>query len=130
MSSKYDDPLDHDGHLYHATSEENVESIKVSGMREKSYWATLDIALYYAGVVEDESLKPILLKAPISIFKESLLRPDRPGIDEPLTCTLGKSEREVMKEWSKAKGGWRDSLEIVGSVFYEGAIAFSEITIE
>lgn len=129
MSSKYDNALDCDGHLYHATSQENMESIKLSGMREKSYWGTLDIALYYAEVVEDEGLTSVLLKVPISIFEESLLRPDRPGIDEPLTYTLGKSEREVRKEWSKVKGDWRDSLDIIGSVFYEGTVAFGDIAV-
>jgi hypothetical protein len=41
---------------------------------------------------------------------------DTPSILEPITTVLEKSESAIANEWDAAKGTWRDSLEIVGSI--------------
>lgn len=111
-----------DGLLYHATAVHNVQACLQHGVRPTSYWGVADVAAYYAETIEDDGDEPVMLVAHIDDFDEGLLEPDYPGIDEPVTYSLGKSSREVQDEWEEAEGTWRDSLRIVGSVRYRGTI--------
>ncbi len=107
--------------LYHVTSSENEESILESGVKSPSYWAIADIADYYEETVNDDGDDAVRFSMNLADFDHSLLEPDHEGISEPVTySTLGKSEKQVWREWEEAEGTWQDSLRIVGSVRYSG----------
>lgn len=108
--------------LYHVTSAENVEAC-LQGMRPGSYWCTDDILDYYIETVEDEGDEAVVLTITLDELDASLLIPDHNGIEEPVTySTMGKSEKEVWAEWKASDKSWEASLEIVGSVYYNGVV--------
>ena len=109
--------------LYHATLRANLASIERDGVKPTSYWAsTEELVEYYS---EDGDY--VVISAPLSAFDPTLLRPDYPGINEPITTAIGKSEAAVIAEWKACDGTWQDSLRIIHSVSYEGVIHPTEI---
>lgn len=42
--------------------------------------------------------------------------PDLPGVEEPITGALGRSEAEIQELWAASDQTWRDSLEIIRSL--------------
>lgn len=113
---------DFDGYLYHVSPSSNAKSISNTGIQPVSYWSIGKITDYYEEEVTEDSGEAIVFKVPISQFDESLLEPDYPGIDEPLTYTLGMSEDDVQEAWDKSDQSWRDCLDIIGSVRYRGIV--------
>lgn len=115
-----------EGRLYHATSRRKAEAFLKDGIpAHVSYWGVEEIAAYYAETVEDEGLAPVVLSVALSDLDESMLRPDMPGIDEPITTVIGCREPDVLSAWTACDGTWRDSLDIIGSVSFIGTIPAS-----
>ena len=106
------------------------KTIKTNGIKANSYWAEYGIAEYYAETIEDEGDEAVFIQAPMSAFDVSLLKPDRPGIEEPITTVIEKDEEEIWEEWEKSNQTWQDSLEIIGSVRYDGIITLPPARIE
>ncbi|HIH2751011.1 TPA: hypothetical protein ACYLN4_006837 [Burkholderia lata] len=109
--------------LFHITVRTKLDCIAREGMRRKSYWSESGGLLgYYEETVEDEGEDPVTL----AVFRHALisqfLEPDYPGIEEPITTVVGKSEDEVHSEWSASDQKWNDSLIIVGSLRYSEII--------
>lgn len=106
--------------LFHVTTRRNLGAIASEGLRAKSYWAEAgDVVGYYEQVVRDEGDESVTLAVRIWDLHETGLAPDKPGIDEPITSAIGKSESEVHALWEASRGTWRNSLKIVGSARYD-----------
>lgn len=117
-----------DGRLYHATSREKADAFLRDGMpAHVSYWGVYEIAAYYAETVEDEGLVPVVLSVGLSDLEEALLRPDMPGIEEPIATVIGCREADVIAAWSACEGTWRDCLDIVGSLTFSGVVPASAL---
>lgn len=116
--------------LFHVTSKKNLASIKQHGLKAETYLASeSDLADYYAETVEDEGESPVVLQVALADLDESLLRPDLPSIDEPITTVLNSTEEEIHESWGVAEGTWQDSLELVKSIKYEGVIQPKDILV-
>lgn len=111
--------------LYHATSIDNLESIRKSGIVD-GYWANIEIAQYYAKVIVDEGNKYIIIKVPFSEFDQSKLLPDKPGLEEPITTVIISSEKEIWDTWKKSRKTWMDCWNLIGSVRYSGTIKIND----
>jgi hypothetical protein len=109
--------------LLHATGEEQLTSIAAQGIRPGSYWAGWqDIHQYYLATVADENQTPATLSVKLADLDPHFLAPDLPGIQEPITMTLGMTESEVWRRWSRSKQTWSNSLRIVGTLRYNALI--------
>lgn len=105
--------------LLHVTAAGNINSIIENGLDAGSYLTNSDdIADYYADVIHDEGDEPITLEIDLDTLNKKGLKPDKPGLEEPITSALDMDEDEIWDEWMASKKKWQDSLEIVHSVFY------------
>lgn len=105
--------------LYHATDLAKLDSIATEGMRGKSYWTNdSDILAYYEETVSDEGASAVALVIDLSDLDVDKIEPDFPGIEEPLTFTLGMSEDAVNLAWESSEKTWMSSLEIIKTVRY------------
>ena len=113
--------------LYHATLLSNLKTIQTEGLRAGSYWtADLDLLDYYIAAVEEEDGRGLEEAAVLTLELEALVKivegagksllPDYPGIQEPITGALGRSEADIFEDWEASDKGWRDCLEIVQSL--------------
>lgn len=117
--------------LYHGTSSTRVPAILIRGLRAPVYLASRKIAEYYAGEdAEQEGGTPVVLTVKLADLDVSLLQPDKPGIEEPLTYTLGKTEAQVWRQWKASKMDWVASLRIIGSCRYPRAVAANAICLD
>ncbi len=107
-----------DGFLYHVTPKTDLLAITSTGVRPGSYWGTMEIADYYAKVIEEDGGEPVFIRASVSVFTESKLRPDKPGLEEPITTVIGKSKEEIWEAWESSNKTWKDCLDLIGSVQY------------
>lgn len=121
-----------DGRLYHVTGRDVAKALMLSGFEAKrSYWSVgTPISDYYHELVDDDDLDPVILSVDLADLDEALLVPDMPSIEEPPTLTLQTTEELVYGAWQQCKGTWRDCLNLVGSVAYDGAIPASLLRIE
>ena len=113
--------LDTPTHLFHATAKSSVENILQGGLKPKSYWGTRRIAEYYGLTIEDEGHEVVFISCPLSSFDKNYLKPDYPGIEEPITTVLGTTEEEIHRQWNAldtTEETWMKSLEIIESVVY------------
>lgn len=115
--------------IYHATDRGNLASIAVEGLRSGSYWTILDgLSSYYAEDIEDNDGVSVILEISLERLLELAERgeitiePDHPGIAEPISTVIGKSEDEVIEAWGASDGSWQDSLRIIGSFRVSGVI--------
>jgi hypothetical protein len=82
--------------LYHVTSLKNLMAIARDGLRAHSYWsADTDVSAYYMETVADEGETPVTLVINQRQLASHALAPDMPGIEEPITSALGKSESDI-----------------------------------
>lgn len=110
--------------LYHVTDQAHIPEIKHSGLNPGSYWSnSLAIKRYYEEVVADENRIPVVLTLNLTDLDPKGLEPDYPGLEEPLTYTLGITEDEVGAEWQASAKTWQDSLSIIFSCRYQLPIA-------
>lgn len=109
--------------FFHVTARSKMDSIAREGMRRQSYWSECGGLLgYYEETVEDEGEEPVTLAVLRHSLNSHFLEPDYPGIEEPITTVVGKSEEEIHNEWSASDQKWNDSLSIVGSLRYTDII--------
>lgn len=95
-----------------------------------SYWASdEDIHEYYLDTIREDGYEPVSIVIDISAMDSSLIEPDYPGIEEPLTYTLKTSEDTVWEKWENSSKTWRDSIEIIGSIRFCGLIHPDLITV-
>jgi len=115
--------------LYHGTTTEFLDVIGEEGFSGESYWTSNQtLAGYYADIAaEDEGGESYILKVPFSKFDSSKFGPDRVSILEPITFIIGKTEDEVLAEWDASGKTWQDSLRIVDSVSYYGALQMEDL---
>ncbi|AXK43815.1 hypothetical protein [Erythrobacter aureus] len=117
-----------DGRLYHATSRAIADKVLAEGLSpHRSFWGVLDIAEYYAEVLDDEGTTSVILSAELAAFDEAQLEEDTPGWEEPITSVLGCSEADVHAAWDHDPRAWRASLDGIGSVVYRGALSAAQI---
>lgn len=102
--------------LYHATSARNWAEIQECGLLPGAYLAEEHVAEYYAETVRDEGDDSVILAVDVSGIPDESAAPDRAGLEEPLTYTLGMSEEEVWEMWEERDGSWRACLDIIGSM--------------
>lgn len=113
--------------LYHACDASDLDAILRDGLRPGA-WLTSspEVADYYAeGIAEDGGTPAVVetgLDELVAAVGEEMVEPDRPGIAEPITRAIGKTEDEVHAEWEACGGSWRDSLEVVQSIRVMAAI--------
>lgn len=128
MKRRPDMKTDFDGFLYRAVSRDRAEEALEKGIPlGTTFWAVLPIADYYAETVEDEGDDPAILKVRFEALSPDLMGPDMPGIEEPINTVLSSTDALVYEAWCEGGGGWRDSLDLIGSIRYEGAIAAGDM---
>lgn len=116
--------------LFHATSRKNLKSIAENGLNKNSYWADdPDVVDYYKETITDEREVPVVLFIDSHVLESDQLEPDYPGIEEPLTYTLGMSEDEVSAKWENTDQTWEDCLDLIGSCRYKEAIPAEKIMV-
>ena len=113
--------------LYHATLLSNLKTIQTEGLRAGSYWtADLDLLDYYIAAVEEEEGQGLEEAAVLTVELDALVKiaqgagkdllPDHPGIQEPITGALGRSEDDILEDWEASNKSWQDCLAIVQSL--------------
>jgi hypothetical protein len=129
MRQRPDMTSNFDGFLYRAVSRNRAEEALANGIPVgTTFWAVLPIADYYAETVEDDGDDPAILKIRFDALSPDMMGPDMPGIEEPINTVLSSTDSLVYEAWCEGRGGWRDSLDLIGSVRYDGAIPASAIT--
>lgn len=117
--------------LYHATSISKLPSIKLMGLNSHSYFSSSeDIAEYYLETVRDEGEEGILLIVDSDDLDHNFCSPDRPGLDEPITTVLEKSEEQVSQQWDSSAKTWLDCVQIIGSFRYDTKLSASLIHVD
>lgn len=113
--------------LYHATLLSNLKAIQTEGLRAGSYWtADLDLLDYYIAAVEEEDGQGLEEAAVLTLELDALVKiaegagkallPDYPGIQEPITGALGRSEADILEDWETSDKSWQDCLSIIQSL--------------
>lgn len=109
--------------VYHATSNRHLESIMKEGLRPNSYWSSdTGIRDYYMETIEEEGETPVVLTIELDRLIELSegrgvpLSPDYPGIEEPITGVLGRSEEDLHGQWQQSPKDWRACVELIGSL--------------
>lgn len=116
--------------LFHATQADNLDGIRVSGLRGPSYWSLRDdIHSYYVETIEDEDQTPVTLIVDIDDLLPHLIEPDMPGIEEPIATILGRPEEDIRSEWDRSDRSWRACLDLIGTLRYGGDIPPGAISI-
>jgi hypothetical protein len=103
-------------YLYHVTAAAHIPSILAEGLRARSYWCDPKVAEYYKEIVRDEGQEPVVLRLPVDQLEGLGPEPDMPGLEEPLTYTLGMSEGEVWECWEGTDRTWQDCIQLIGSM--------------
>jgi hypothetical protein len=104
--------------LYHGTSTAHVEAVLREGVRAPSCWGTYEMALWFARRACDESGgHPALVYMTSDDVAGEALGPDPAAVDFPVANVLGTKDHGALGErWSSSAKGWRECLEIYGSV--------------
>jgi hypothetical protein len=124
------DPSTEETILYHATDIAKLNAIALEGMRPRSYWTNdVDVLNYYEETVADEGKKPVALVINIVVLDAEHLQPDLPGVEEPLTFTLGMSEDEVNAAWDASDKTWGASLNLIKTLRYNAVIEAERIMV-
>lgn len=116
--------------LYHAAPLATLESILRDGLKPGSYAGRLEIAEYYADVLEDEGEISVLLRFPLEAIDAEALQPDQNGLEEPLTYTLSRSEEDIWQSWSDSSQDWKASLDIIGSLRISSGVPPTLLSLE
>ena len=112
--------------FYHVTAKKNLLKIAQEGINADSFWASGDFASglvdYYSETVEDEGDTPVVLRVFLDDLDQKCFKPDVPGLEEPITTVVGKSENAVWEDWQNSKKTWESCIEIIGSCKYTQVI--------
>jgi hypothetical protein len=103
--------------LFHVTARRHLAAIMGQGLRAPVYLASCRrVVSYYREVVEDDGEAPVVLAINPAGLCEAALEPDWPGLEEPLTFTLGMSEQGIAAAWEACeRRDYRASLAVIGS---------------
>jgi hypothetical protein len=107
-----------DGFLYHTATKTELDGFIRYGVRPGSFWCNKEMAEYYAEFIRKEGGDPIIVRASISVFTQSMLAPNKAALKEPITKVIGKDVEEVQQEWAQSEKTWKACLDLVGSVRY------------
>lgn len=103
--------------LFHVTSANRLESIRHEGLNAGAYLTSNPtMADYYAQVIADEGLEPVRIEVILEDLDESMLLPDMPGIEEPITTVVGLNDQAIWAAWKESAQDWRYCLELIGSI--------------
>lgn len=120
--------------FYHVTARKNLSKIAKEGLREGSFWASGDLAGelvdYYKETVEDEEETPVILRVFIDDVDQNFFKPDMPGLEEPITTVVGKSEKTVWSDWEASSKTWQACVDMIGSCKYSKTISANCIYVE
>jgi hypothetical protein len=123
--------------LYHATHLSRLQAIVRQGMHSHSYWASDEaVSDYYVETIEDEGGVAVVLSIDLAALealcseKSLELEPDYPGLMEPITTAVGKTEDEIFEGWDDCDGTWRECLELIGSLRSPVEIPASLLAVE
>lgn len=101
---------------WHVTSQAALPSIATEGLRAGSYWTTDEtVRDYYMETIKDEGQEPVVLLAKPDHLQAFSPEPDRPGLQEPITCALGMTEEEIWEGWEASGQTWEDCVKLIGS---------------
>lgn len=113
--------------LYHGTTATAAAKILTVGLVNAHLSGDYDLACYYADCSAEESDgEPVVLEIEIAQDDEALL-PDLIALTEPVSFA-GLTSDELLERIAAhpeppAGMSWRDSLQLVSSVVYEGLLA-------
>lgn len=117
----------------------NMPGIRQNGLNEGTYFVSSHfpdygkLLDYYAEEVKgDDPAGYVILSVQGKFLSDENMEPDRPGIAEPITGAIGKTNAEVIDSWLRVdgEGTGRDTLNIIGSMQYSKRIPVEHITIE
>lgn len=111
--------------FFHVTAQKHLSSVAQHGLREGAYLSHADfpeVQDYYAETVSDEGDEPIVIEIDASGIDVTLLAPDMPGIEEPLSFTLGATDEDIHAQWEASGKTWEDSVNIIGTARYMAPI--------
>lgn len=110
--------------LWHATATENLASIAKTGLSDRSYFSSdVDVLAYYVETISDEGKVPVVIQISPGDFDSSRFAPDFPGIEEPITTVICKTEEQVHAQWASSSKDAHASIKIIGSVMFLDLIA-------
>ena len=116
--------------LYHATPQGNLDNILQQGMRSHSYWTdNKRLLFYYIETIEDDGDDAAVVAVDLTAFNLGNIHPDFCGLEEPITTVIGRSEEDVIKQWSESNHHWQDCLTIIGSICYHDSIPPSFLSV-
>lgn len=108
---------------WHVSCQRHLDNIRTEGLKEMSYWATDErVRDYYIETVQDEGERPLVIAVPLEVLETYDPEPDHPGLEEPLTYTLGMGEEEVWDEWEDTDKSWQACVELIGSFRLKSSI--------
>ena len=113
--------------LFHGTDTAGAERAAAGGFAGRSHWGTAPVAGYFAEEAAERKAGWTMMAAPRGAFDVALLEPDIAMIREPLTRTVGLTERQVRARWEASRQDWAASLRIGGAVIYRGHLNAEDI---
>jgi hypothetical protein len=113
--------------LYHATDRRHLASIRAAGLGPSAYLGIRAVADYYAEAIADEGGAPVVLSVRLRALDAAACEVDGPGIEEPITTVVGRTQDDIDEIWTSLAGSWRDSLHVIGSIRYAGTIPAIEL---
>lgn len=112
--------------FFHVTARKHIASVTQHGLRKGVYLSHAEypeVRDYYAETVSDEGDEPVVIEIDARGIDVNLLAPDMPGIEEPLSFTLGTTDDQVHAQWESSSKTWEDSVNIIGTARYMAPIA-------
>ena len=124
--------------FYCAVKTQDLQSIFDNGLNTGSYWISdthesCDSLLDYYREMEDNQGKTIestVLSVSIKDIDMNKIKPDYPGIEEPITLALDMDEDEIMDEWEKTEGTGRECINLIGTMKYDDIIPSHVLLVE
>jgi hypothetical protein len=115
---------------WHATRRSKLGAIARDGLNAGSYWSDGGaMHAYYLATVQDEidgeagcADAPATLAVRLADLDCACLRPDKAGIEEPITTVLRMSAEDVKAEWDGSDQSWMASLDLIRSVRYAAPV--------
>ena len=121
-----------------AVKTRDLQSILDNGLNTGSYWISdthdsCDDLLDYYREMEDNTGKSIdstVLCVSISDIDPDKIKPDFPGIEEPITTALDMDEDDIIDEWGKSQGTARECIDLIGTMKYDAVIPSNVLLVE
>ena len=119
--------------MFHGTSTRNFNNIDMYGLKDPYICLSMQAAQYFAmEEVDKKGGDPLILSVSIDASDKKRLRPDFPMFEEPilevlegLNLTRSEYDEKMRRDkipFPKNNKDWRTSLDVVGSIRYEGIV--------